>query len=161
MKIKFPFKYVVATTLLVTTTISCSSEVDNNLTKSHSEKLNKLISAHHFDNSKAFSALSFEAQSDFLNSFQYNESGEVITFHLDQEANNLTDKQFSELICLAVKSDVIQLIDEATTKNVRFNTGQTTINPGTGNPPLTYKNKRNNNVGGCDHFKGSICVIRW
>lgn len=159
-RFKLSIKSLVVTSLLVATATTCYSQVDNGLAEVHSDKHNELILSHHFDKSIAFSAMAFQAQLNFLDSFQYNEVGEVISFHLDQESNNLSDNQFSELICLTVKSDVIQLIDEATKRNIRYNTGPS-VNPGTGNPPLTYKNKRNNNVGGCDYHKGSICVIRW
>ena len=161
MNIKFPLKYAAIAGLVIATTISCSSEVPNDLTKSHPDELNELILAHHFNESKAFSSLSFEVQSDFLKSFQYNELDEVISFHLDQEDNNLTDEQFSELICLTVKSDVIQLIDETTKRSFSLSIEDATNDQLTGNPPLTYKGKRNNNVGGCDRYKGSVCVIRW
>ena len=162
MNVKLPIllKYAAVAGLLIATTISCSSEILDDLTGNHPDELNELILAHHFNESKAFSSLPFEVQSDFLKSFQYNKLGEVISFHLDQEDNNLTDEQFSELICLAVKSDAIQLIDEETTRNfsITMDFADDVI---TGNPPLTYKGKRNNSVGGCDRFKGSLCVIRW
>lgn len=118
-----------------------------------------------FKKSKAFNSLNEEDQKTFLESFVYDVKGNVISFSLDQEKYGISDTDYNELICMVMRFNSIYVSDGD--KNTRadglefFQSTNVTDNTYTGNPPLVYKNKRNNNVGGCDKFKGSICVIRW
>jgi len=71
-RFKLSIKSLVVTSLLVATATTCYSQVDNGLAEVHSDKHNELILSLLFDKSKAFSVMAFQAQLDFMDSFQSN-----------------------------------------------------------------------------------------
>lgn len=144
---------------------NCSSDIEYEIDDTEKESLIKVIEKCNLQKSKAFNSLNEEDQKTFLESFVYDVKGNVISFSLDQEKYGISDTDYNELICMVMRFNSIYVSDGD--KNTRadglefFQSTNVTDNTYTGNPPLVYKNKRNNNVGGCDKFKGSICVIRW
>lgn len=63
--------------------------------------------------SKAFNKLPTSQKIAFVNSFVYNEKGELLAFYLDQEENNISDNGYSKLISLVLKTTYFSIVDSS------------------------------------------------
>lgn len=143
---------------------SCSSDLDDELAAQDEVTVAETVERLQLSKSNAFNSLSKGEQATFVKSFVYDDMGQIVSFHLDQEENSIGDEDYNELICLVLRTNVIGVSDVDETRSgdiYYYESTNVADNTYTGNPPLVFKNRRNNNVGGCDKFKGSVCIIRW
>lgn len=140
---------------------SCSNEYEEEMTNTQDmNNVETITEKLQLTKSKTYNNLSNDDKVKFVNSFIYDDSGKVISFILDQEKYNIPDSEYNELIRLVTKSDSIIVYDENKSLTRTIIAPPTSIDHSS-NPPMIFKNARNNNVGGCDPYKGAICVIRW
>lgn len=150
------------------------SQISTPMEKSKSESaLNNL--KYRISNNPIIKQMQENQQDVFFSSVLFNDQGNVISFILDYENLGIDEDQYLEFMLSVLSiNQATYFYDESEPSIV---IGTPNISPyfidgegfdpngntggGTGNPPMIFKNKRNNNVGGCDPFKGGICVIRW
>lgn len=143
---------------------SCSSDLDDELAAQDEVTVAETVEKLQLSKSNAFNSLSKGEQATFVKSFVYDDMGQIVSFHLDKNEKGISDADYNELICLVLQAHVICVSDGNETRAggiYYYESTNVADNTYTGNPPLVFKNRRNNNVGGCDKFKGSVCIIRW
>lgn len=143
---------------------SCSSDLDDELAVQDEVAVAETIEKLHLSKSNAFNSLSKDEQTTFVNSFVYDNMGQIVSFHLDKKEKGISDADYNELICLVLQAHVICVSDGNETRSggiYYYESTNVADDTYTGNPPLVFHESRNNNVGGCDAYAGSICIIRW